>query len=126
MSTPISAMITLIGSFGDHHRFLLARMVARFDQINTVIAAVDTQIQVCLSLFADAADRLTKISGIGSTAALFGRVRRRSEHSASPGRRRRKVGGDHRQFDARIFQELLYPVSAPRDDQGRLATWSGP
>lgn len=59
------------GSFDDHHRFLLARMLARVDQINADIAAVDAEIEAYLAPFADAADRLTEIPGIGPVAAAI-------------------------------------------------------
>ncbi|GAB3914294.1 hypothetical protein GCM10027613_07480 [Microlunatus endophyticus] len=38
------------GSFDDHHRFLLTRMLARIDQLDTDIAAVDAQIEAHLAL----------------------------------------------------------------------------
>lgn len=57
------------GSFDDHHRFLLSRMLARVDQINADIAAVDARIAEYLAPFADAADRLAEIPGVGATAA---------------------------------------------------------
>ena len=34
-----------LGTFDDHHRFLLARMLARIDAVDADIAAVDTQIE---------------------------------------------------------------------------------
>ena len=58
-----------LGTFDDHHRFLLARMLARVDAVNTDIAAVDVQIGDHLAPFADAAARLDQIPGIGPTAA---------------------------------------------------------
>jgi transposase len=57
-----------LGTFDDHHRFLLARMLARID---ADIAAVDTQIGDHLAPFADAAARLDEIPGIGPTAAAI-------------------------------------------------------
>src|ERR1700741_4499727 len=57
------------GHFDDHHRFLLARMLARIDGIDADIAAVDEQIEAHLAPFAAAADRLDEIPGIGSIAA---------------------------------------------------------
>ena len=33
-----------LGTFDDHHRFLLARMLARVDAIDVDIAAIDTEI----------------------------------------------------------------------------------
>ena len=58
-----------LGTFDDHHRFLLARMLARVDAVNTDIAAVDLQIGDYFAPFADAAARLDQIPGIGPTAA---------------------------------------------------------
>jgi transposase len=60
-----------LGTFDDHHRFLLARMLARIDAVNADIAAVDTQIEDHLAPFADAAARLEEIPGIGPTAAAI-------------------------------------------------------
>ena len=60
-----------LGTFDDHHRFLLARMLARVDAVNVDIAAVDTQIGDHLTPFADAVARLDEIPGIGPTAAAI-------------------------------------------------------
>jgi transposase len=60
-----------LGTFDDHHRFLLARMVARVDAVNADIAAVDAQIGQHLGPFADAVARLEEIPGIGPTAAAI-------------------------------------------------------
>jgi transposase len=60
-----------LGTFDDHHRFLLARMLARVDAVDLDIAAVDTQIGQHLAPFADAAARLDEIPGIGPTAAAI-------------------------------------------------------
>lgn len=57
------------GHFDDHHRFLLARMLARIDGIDADIAAVDEQIEAHLAPFAGAAARLDEIPGIGPVAA---------------------------------------------------------
>lgn len=57
------------GTFGDHHRFLLARMLARIDAVDADIAALDAQIQEHLAPFGDAVARLDQIPGIGPTAA---------------------------------------------------------
>ena len=59
------------GRFDDHHRFLLARMLARIDGIDADIAAVDEQIEVQLAPFAAAAERLDEIPGIGPVAAAI-------------------------------------------------------
>jgi transposase len=40
-----------IGSFDDHHRFLLARMLARVDAVDADIAALDAQIEEMLAPF---------------------------------------------------------------------------
>jgi transposase len=59
------------GHFGDHHRFLLARMLGRIDGIDADIAAVDEQIEAQLAPFAQAAARLDEIPGIGPVAAAI-------------------------------------------------------
>lgn len=59
------------GHFGEHHRFLLARMLARIDGVDADIAAVDEQIEAQLAPFAQAADRLDDIPGIGPVAAAI-------------------------------------------------------
>jgi transposase len=59
------------GHFDDHHRFLLARMLARIDGIDADIAAVDNQIEAYLAPFAAAAARLDEIPGIGPVAAAI-------------------------------------------------------
>ena len=57
------------GSFDDHHRFLLARMLQRIDQTDADIADLDAQIEEHLAPFADAVARLDEIPGIGRVAA---------------------------------------------------------
>jgi transposase len=58
-----------LGTFDDHHRFLLARMLARVDAVQIDIAALDAQIGDHLAPFGDAAARLEQIPGIGPTMA---------------------------------------------------------
>jgi transposase len=58
-----------LGTFDDHHRFLLARMLARVDAVDVDIAALDAQIGDHLAPFGDAAARLQEIPGIGPTMA---------------------------------------------------------
>ncbi|MGH3099853.1 MAG: IS110 family transposase [Thermoleophilia bacterium] len=60
-----------LGTFDDHHRFLLAQMLARVDAVDLDIAAVDSQIGQHLTPFGDAAARLDEIPGIGPTAAAI-------------------------------------------------------
>lgn len=57
------------GHFDDHHRFLLARMLARIDSVEADIVAVDNEIEAHLVPFAAAAARLDEIPGIGAVAA---------------------------------------------------------
>lgn len=57
------------GHFDDHHAFLLTRMLARIDGIDADIAAIDEQIEAQLAPFAEAAERLDEIPGIGAVAA---------------------------------------------------------
>lgn len=59
------------GHFDAHHRFLLARMLARIDAIDADIAAVDAEIEAHLAPFASAAARLDDIPGIGPVAAAI-------------------------------------------------------
>ena len=58
-----------VGSFDDHHRYLLAAMLRRIDQTEADIADLDTQIEDHLAPFADAVARLDEIPGIGPVAA---------------------------------------------------------
>src|SRR3954452_5261733 len=58
-----------VGRFGDHHAFLLARMLARVDALDADIAAVEARIEDLLSPFVDARERLDAIPGIGRIAA---------------------------------------------------------
>ncbi|MGE5762655.1 MAG: IS110 family transposase [Mycobacterium leprae] len=58
-----------IGRFGDHHAFLLARMLAHVDAINADIAAVEHRIEELIGPFAAAAAHLDEIPGVGATAA---------------------------------------------------------
>ena len=60
-----------IGTFDDHHRFLLSRMLARIDAVDADIAALDTEIEAQLAPFGDAVARLDEIPGIGPTAAAI-------------------------------------------------------
>jgi transposase len=58
-----------VGRFTDHHAFLLTKMLARVDAIGVDIADVDAQIEVHIAPFAQAADRLEQIPGVGAVAA---------------------------------------------------------
>ncbi len=58
-----------IGTFTDHHRFLLARMLSRIDAVNTDIVALDEQIEAHLAPFADQLERLKEIPGVGHDVA---------------------------------------------------------
>ncbi len=58
-----------IGTFDEHHRFLLSRMLARIDAVDADIAALDAEIEALLAPFAEAVARLDEIPGIGPTAA---------------------------------------------------------
>jgi transposase len=55
--------------FSDHHAFLLTRMLARIDAVAADITAVEARIEESVGLFADAAERLATIPGIGPTTA---------------------------------------------------------
>jgi transposase len=58
-----------LGTFDDHHRFLLAQMLSRVDAADADIAAVDEQIEAQLAPFGDAVARLAEIPGVGPAAA---------------------------------------------------------
>jgi transposase len=58
-----------VGNFGDHHTFLLTRMLARIDTISADIADLDTRIEAEIAPFAEAVARLDQIPGVGPTVA---------------------------------------------------------
>jgi transposase len=58
-----------LGTFHDHHRFLLTQMLSRVDAADADIAAVETQIDTLLAPFGDAVARLDEIPGMGPAAA---------------------------------------------------------
>lgn len=58
-----------VGHFTDHHAFLLGRMLARIDTLTADIAAVDARIAEQIAPFADAAERLDEITGVGLIGA---------------------------------------------------------
>jgi len=58
-----------LGTFDDHHRFLLSRMLARIDAVSADIAAVEAEIGDHLAPFADAVARLDEIPGVGPDVA---------------------------------------------------------
>ena len=60
-----------VGTFDEHHRFLLARMLARIDAVDADIAALDAEIEEHLAPFGDAVARLDELPGIGPTAAAI-------------------------------------------------------
>ena len=57
------------GYFTDHHAFLLAKMLARVDAIDTDLATLDVTIEQMAAPFAAAVRRLAEIPGISITAA---------------------------------------------------------
>jgi transposase len=57
------------GYFTDHHAFLLEKMLARVDTIDTDLAALDERIGQMVAPHTVAARRLAEIPGINSTAA---------------------------------------------------------
>ena len=70
MRTKINALEeAFTGRFTDHHAFLLAKMLARVDQLNRDIAEVDAKIEELIAPFEQAVERLDDIPGIGRTAA---------------------------------------------------------
>lgn len=58
-----------VGSFTDHHAFLLRRMLSRIDALTADIAELDARIEAQIAPFADAVTRLDEIPGVGVTAA---------------------------------------------------------
>ena len=58
-----------IGHFTDHHAFLLARMLARIDQVNADITEVEARIEELVAPLAAAVARLDEIPGVGAIAA---------------------------------------------------------
>jgi transposase len=58
-----------VGYFTEHHRFLLAKMLARIDALDADIADVEIQIEAQIAPFAPAVARLDEIPGVGATAA---------------------------------------------------------
>src|SRR5512132_1780586 len=58
-----------VGHFTDHHGFLLAKMLARVDLLDTDIAELDRKLQELIAPFAHAVERLDEITGVGRTAA---------------------------------------------------------
>jgi transposase len=59
------------GGFGEHHRFLLQRMLGRIDAIDADIAILDAEIEAHLAPFGQAVQRLDEIPGIGPVAAAI-------------------------------------------------------
>ena len=59
------------GHVDEHHRFLLARMLARIDGIDADIAVLDGQIEKLVAQFSQPAERLDEIPGIGAIAAAI-------------------------------------------------------
>ena len=57
------------GHFSDHHAFLLATMLDRIDQASADIAELDRKIEEAIAPFAQAANRLDEITGVGRVAA---------------------------------------------------------
>ena len=59
------------GHFTDHHAFLLGKMLARVDAINTDITDLDAMIEEMIAPFVAAIDQLVEIPGIGHIAAAI-------------------------------------------------------
>lgn len=57
------------GYFTDHHAWLLAKMLARIDQISADIAELEDKIGDQIAPFAQAVDQLDEIPGVGRVAA---------------------------------------------------------
>ncbi len=59
------------GGFGEHHRFLLERMLGRIDAIDTDIGLLDAEIEAHLVPFEQAVQQVDEIPGIGPVAAAI-------------------------------------------------------
>jgi transposase len=59
----------VVGQFGPHQRFLVARQLAHLDELDGLIAEVSAQIAERLRPFEDAIARLDGIPGVGRTTA---------------------------------------------------------
>ena len=57
------------GRFSDHHAFLLQTMLARVDQASADSTELEAHIEAEIAPFAQAADRLDEITGVGRAAA---------------------------------------------------------
>jgi transposase len=57
------------GYFTDHHRFLLAKMLARIDALDADIAELDATLGELIAPYAPAVNKLDEIPGVGTTAA---------------------------------------------------------
>jgi transposase len=57
------------GFFTDQHGFLLAKMLARVDQLDADLAELDAKLGELIAGFAGAVDRLDEIPGVGQVAA---------------------------------------------------------
>jgi transposase len=57
------------GHFSDHHGFLLAKMLARVDALDSDIAELDRKLEELIVPFAHAVERLDEICGVGRVAA---------------------------------------------------------
>lgn len=53
------------GGFGEHHRFLLERMLGRIDAIDADIGLLDAEIEAHLAPFEQAVQQLDEIPGVG-------------------------------------------------------------
>src|SRR5215217_7526840 len=59
------------GFFTDQHAFLLAKMLARVDQLDADLAELDAKLAELIAGFAGAVDRLDEIPGVGQVAACL-------------------------------------------------------
>lgn len=115
------------GHFRDHHRFLLARMLARIDSIDADIAAVDAQIEAQLAPFAPAAARLDEIPGIGPVAAAIIIAEIGTDMSGVPDRRAPMFLGEvlpghqllGRQNQRQRLHRTRQPLPRPRPRRSR-------
>ena len=115
-----------LGTFDDHHRFLLARMLARIDAVNADIAAVEAEIGDHLAPFADAVARLDEIPGIGPDRGRGHHRRDRRGHEPVPHPRPPGVVGEvrtrnqllRRQDQGQRLDRTRRPLPRPRPGRG--------
>jgi transposase len=114
------------GFFTDQHAFLLAKMLARVDALDTDLAELDAKLAELIAPFAGAAERLDEIPGVGQLAArlLLAELGTDMTRFPTPGTwspgpsspRRQRVG---RQTQGPRLDRARQPVSGSGARRGR-------